>query len=138
VVAAVEQIEAGRAHWTPQDRGRVTLAPKLARDFGRIDLGQPAARVLRRIRAATPRPGVDLRLARSAKLLRIVRARPGESHGGTAKPGAVRVDTGRLYVAAGDAWIELVEVQLAGKRALRADELLRGLRIPAGEEARTP
>jgi len=50
----------------------------------------------------------------------------------------VRVDTGRLYVAAGDAWLELVEVQLAGKRAMRAEELLRGLRIPAGEEARTP
>ena len=62
----------------------------------------------------------------------------GESHGGAVKPGAVRVDTGRLYVAAADAWIELVEVQLAGKRAMRADELLRGLRIPPGEEARTP
>ena len=138
LVAAIGEIEAGSARFAPQDAARVTLAPKLERDFGRVDLAQPAERVLRRIRAATPRPGVDLQLAKSAKLVRIARARLGASHGGGAKPGAVRVETGRLFVAAADAWLELVEVQLAGKRAMRADELLRGLRIPAGEEARTP
>lgn len=138
LVAALAEIESGRARWTPQDPAGVTLAGKLARDFGRVDLSQPAERVLRRIRAATPRPGVDLQLAKSAKLVRVLRARLGAGHGGAAKPGAVRVDTGRLLVAAGDAWLELVEVQLAGKRPLLAEELLRGLRIPVGEEARTP
>jgi methionyl-tRNA formyltransferase len=70
--------------------------------------------------------------------MRIVCARLGKPHGGSARPGRVCVDSGRLLLAAGDAWLELVEIQLAGKRSMRADELLRGFRVPDGEEAHSP
>lgn len=138
LVAAVGEIAADRARFVPQPSSGVTLAPKVDRGFAALDLTQPAARVLRRIRAATPRPGVDLELTRAAKRLRIVRARPATPHGGDVRPGALRVDSGKLLLAAGDAWIELAEIQLAGKKPMRADELLRGFRVPDAEEARTP
>jgi methionyl-tRNA formyltransferase len=138
LVAAVGEIEAERARFVPQPLDGVTLAPKVDRAFAALDLTQPAARVLRRIRAATPRPGVDLELTRAAKRLRIVRARAATPHGGDVRPGALRVDSGKLLLAAGDAWIELAEIQLAGKKPMRADELLRGFRVPDAEEARTP
>jgi len=138
LVEAVGALAAGRARFVEQDPAGVTLAPKLDRAFAKLDFTQPAERLLRRIRAATPRPGVDVELARSAKRLRIVRARLGKPHGGGARPGRVTVDAGKLLLAAGDAWLELVEIQLAGKRAMRADELLRGFRVPDAEEARTP
>ncbi len=138
LVEAVDEIARGRARFVPQDSARATFAPKLDRGFAKLDLTLPAALVLRRIRAATPRPGVDLELTRAAKRLRIVRARIGMPHGGRARPGSLRVETGKLLLAAGDAWLELVEIQLAGKRPMRADELLRGFRVPDAEEARTP
>jgi methionyl-tRNA formyltransferase len=138
LVDAVDALAAGTATWTPQDPSRVTLAPKLDRDFAKLDFREPAERLLRRIRAATPRPGVDVELTRSAKRLHIVRARLGAPHGGAARPGALRVESGRLLLAAGDAWLELTEIQLAGKRPMRAEELLRGFRVPDAEEARTP
>ena len=138
LVAAVGEIAAGRAAFTPQLPTRVTLAPKLDRGFARLDFSWPAERVLRRIRAATPRPGVDLELTRAAKRMRVVRARLGAKHGGGVRPGALRVESGRLLLAAADAWLELVEIQLAGKRPMSADELLRGFRVPDAEEARTP
>ena len=72
------------------------------------------------------------------QFLRIVRARLGPSHGGVVRPGSLRVDSGRLLLAAGDAWLDLSLIQLAGKRPMRADELLRGFRVPDAEEARTP
>ena len=128
----------GRARFVPQDPGAVTLAPKLDRGFAKLDFTLPAERLLRRIRAATPRPGVDIELVRAAKRMRIVRARLSTPHGGSARPGALRVDAGRLLLAAGDAWLELSEIQIAGKRPMRADELLRGFRVPDAEEARTP
>ena len=138
LVAAVDELAGGCAVFVPQDPARVTLAPKLDRGFAKLDFTLPAERLLRRIRAATPRPGVDLELTRAAKRLRIVRARLGPAHGGSARPGTLRVETGRLLLAACDAWLDLVEIQLAGKRPMRADELLRGFRVPDAEEARTP
>jgi methionyl-tRNA formyltransferase len=138
LVEAVDALAAGRARFVEQDPAGVTLAPKLDRGFAKLDFRQPAERLLRRIRAATPRPGVDIELTRAAKRLRIVRARLGPTHGGSARPGRVTVDAGKLLLAAGDAWLELVEIQLAGKRALRADELLRGFRVPDAEEAHAP
>ena len=138
LVAAVDLLSDGAADFVPQDPARVTQAPKLDRGFAKLDFALPAERLLRRIRAATPRPGVDLELTRAAKRLRIVRARLGPSHGGGARPGSLRVESGRLLLAAGDAWLDLSLIQLAGKRPMRADELLRGFRVPDAEEARTP
>jgi methionyl-tRNA formyltransferase len=135
---AVDALSNGRAAFAPQDSARVTLAPKLDRGFAQLDFTQPAERLLRRIRAATPRPGVDIELVRAAKRMRIVRAKLGPEHAGRARPGALRVEAGRLLLAASDAYLELEQIQLAGKRPMRADELLRGFRVPDAEEARTP
>ncbi len=137
LVAGIDEIAAGRAVFRPQDPAEVTLAPKVDRAFAKLDLHQPAERVLRRIRAATPRPGVDLALRRAQKTVRVLRARCGSAHGG-ATPGSVRSDGGKLRVACADAWLELVEVQLPGKRPVSSEALLRGLRIPDGEEAVSP
>src|SRR5262249_616130 len=107
LVAAIDAIAEGRAVFTPQDEAQVTLAPKLDRAFAALALRQPAERVLRRIRAATPRPGVDLALQRAGKTLRVLRARVGAAHGG-ATPGSVGADAGALRVACADAWLELL------------------------------
>jgi methionyl-tRNA formyltransferase len=134
---AVESLAAGRAEFRPQDPSRVTLAPKLDRGFARLDFGEPAERVLRRIRAATPRPGVDLELVRAKKRLSVLRARLGASHS-RVTPGAMRAEGGKLLLACADAWLELAEVRLAGRRAMPAGELLRGFKVAPGERAESP
>jgi methionyl-tRNA formyltransferase len=137
LVAGIDEIAAGRARFAPQDPAKVTLAPKLDRAFAKLDLHEPAERVLRRIRAATPRPGVDLALRRAGKTLRVLRARVGPAHG-RVTPGSVRAEGSSLRIACADAWLELLEVQLPGKRPVSSEALLRGLRIPEGEEAVSP
>jgi methionyl-tRNA formyltransferase len=138
LVAGIDEIAAGRARFVAQDPAKVTLAPKVDRAFAVLDLQQPAERVLRRIRAATPRPGVDLALQRAGKTLRVLRARLGPAQAG-ATPGIVRADAGLLRVACADAWLELLLVQLPGKRPVSSEALLRGgLRIPDGEAAASP
>jgi methionyl-tRNA formyltransferase len=138
LVAGIDEIAAGRARFVAQDPAKVTLAPKVDRAFAVLDLQQPAERVLRRIRAATPRPGVDLALQRAGKTLRVLRARLGPAQAG-ATPGIVRADAGSLRVACADAWLELLLVQLPGKRPVSSEALLRGgLRIPDGEAAASP
>jgi methionyl-tRNA formyltransferase len=134
LAAGVEEIASGRAVFQAQDPAAVTFAPKLDRAFARLDFAQPAERVARRIRAATPRPGVDLELRRAGKRLSVLRARVGTTHSDVT-PGAVRSAGDKLLLACADRWLELVEVRLAGKRAMRADELLHGLRLADDESA---
>jgi methionyl-tRNA formyltransferase len=134
LVEAVERIAEGRAVFEPQPQQGVTLAPKLDRSFGRLDLSEPLARVYARVRASTPRPGSDLRFVRADKTLRIVRAALA-SGGPAPRPGAVSADERHLRVSAVDGWLELMRVQLPGRQPVDAAEFLRGARLEPGEEA---
>jgi methionyl-tRNA formyltransferase len=52
---------------------------------------------------------------------------------GVAAPGSVRIENHRLFVGcAGDTWLELLEVQLEGKKRLDAPEFLHGNPLAAG------
>lgn len=42
--------------------------------------------------------------------------------------GTVRTDGKQLFVATGDKWLEIKELQLAGKKRMSADAFLRGFR----------
>ncbi len=135
---AIERIADGRARFEPQPQAGVTLAPKLARDFGRLDWSRPAVEVVRGVRAATPRPGADVRLRRSGVVLRILAASVGGNLPAGASPRAVRARDGRLLVRAVDAWVDVRRLQLPGRRPITAAEFLRGARVPEDEEVEPP
>jgi methionyl-tRNA formyltransferase len=137
LVQAVDQIARGTADFRAQRHELATPAPKLEPGFGRLDWGETAERVLCRIRAATPRPGAWLELARSGRRLRILRARlaaPGPHAPAAALPGRVRATEDRLLIAALDGWVEVLRLQVPGRRPLDAAEFLRGARVPEDEE----
>jgi methionyl-tRNA formyltransferase len=60
LLEAVEGVARGRVEFRPQDPAGVTRAPKVGKEFGRIDWSEPREQVLRRIRAATPRRGAGM------------------------------------------------------------------------------
>jgi methionyl-tRNA formyltransferase len=108
-----------------------TYAPKLNREDGRIAWTAPAAAVVRRILAMSPEPGAWCRWREAdLKLLRAETAgldgddAPGD---GVAEPGLVDTTGHDPLVRAGDGWVRLVEVQPAGKRAMRARDWAHGL-----------
>jgi methionyl-tRNA formyltransferase len=137
LVEAVGEIAAGTARFQPQAVEGVTLAPKVGRELGALDWSQPAAVVLRRIRAATPRPGADVRLRRSRAAFRILEAELAGGLPAGVRPRAVRAERDRLLVAALDGWISVRRLQVHGRRPVRADEFLRGARLAADEEVVT-
>lgn len=134
LVEAIEEIAAGRAVFRSQDAARVTEAPKIGREFARLDWEEPAERILRRIRAATPRPGADLLLERAGKKLRILQARCASDAGAQRSCGVVRVEGGRLLVAAADACVEITRLQVPGRVPVSAAEFLRGAELSTDEE----
>ncbi len=126
-LAAIEEIEAGRARATPQDPTLVSLAPPLRRSESRIDWQRGAAAIVRQVRAFAPRPGA-FTFDRTRRL-KVLEARE------LAVPAADRAPAAGLVlgpspdgirVACGEGLLELISVQPEGKRAMTALDYARG------------
>lgn len=134
---AVDQIAAGEARRIPQDHSRASYAPPLRPDEERLDWAEDALSLHNRIRALNPRPGAYT--AFRGRRLKIWRAAPvdaaGEMLPEAREPGQVAsAEGGRLIIAAGgSSFLELLELQPAGKKRISAGDFCRGYRPAAGE-----
>jgi methionyl-tRNA formyltransferase len=123
LLEALHMLASGNAPRIPQDDSIATYAPKLTRDNGKIDWSEPAEVIERKIRAFNPWPGAFMKL--DERNLKIFSASIVDLGG---KPGEVLRSDKDLVIAAGTEALLLGEVQLQGKRRLRAAEFLRGFR----------
>jgi methionyl-tRNA formyltransferase len=112
----------------PQNHAEATHAPILTRDDGRIDFSRTASQVYNRWRGFQPWPGAWTTL--DGKKLTVIRMRLPEQRATetvTQTPGTLTALHGSLYaVCAHGTGIELLEVQLEGKRSTPAADFLRG------------
>lgn len=117
-----------------QDHARATYTRLLAKEDGIIDWSLPASDIARRIRAFTPWPGSHTFWGE--RRITIVRAEPFETtenrSGTDQKPGAILSKEKKLLIAAGDKPLEIVELQLEGKRSMSGKEFLNGHRAVIG------
>jgi methionyl-tRNA formyltransferase len=130
---ALELLVRGAAPRTPQDDSLATYAPKLTREHGLLQWESPQA-VDRRVRAMNPWPGAYTTLpepeARKLKVFSVIQSRT--SSGGLPKGTVLATESRGILVAAGDCSVWLTEVQLEGKKRLRAAEFLRGTPLATG------
>ena len=47
---------------------------------------------------------------------------------GSGDTGSIKIEKGHLYVMCGDAWLEVLELQMAGKKRMNARDFLNGMR----------
>lgn len=130
----VEEIQNGKADPRPQDESRVTLAPRLAKSDGRIDWQNSAMDINNRIRGLYPWPGAFTTIStlKETVSLKIIKARVVPAQG--ASPGEVlESDRDTLVVSTGEGSLQLLNVQLEGKRPLPIADFLRGHPIPSGD-----
>jgi methionyl-tRNA formyltransferase len=117
---------AGEIEPQPQDHGQATYCRIITKEDGLIDWSQSAVEIWRRSRAYYPWPGTYTYWR--GKLLKVLRAEALPQWSGEGQPGrAMALDEG-LAVATGEGALLLGEVQLAGKRALSAQDFARGQR----------
>jgi methionyl-tRNA formyltransferase len=107
---------------TPQAADGVTYAAKIDKRDSRVDWAQPATVVDRQIRGLSPYPGAWCDI--NGERVKLLRSRLAT---GAGVPGQV---LGGLTVACGVGAVEITTAQREGKRAVSADELLRGLSLP--------
>lgn len=130
LVRTLDDYAAGRVLPAPQDHGRATLAPILKKEEGRIDWNWPAAKIHCRARGFAPWPGAYTTFR--GQTLEVWRCRVAEPAAGA--PGSLHPQKRRLLVSCGDgASIELLELQLAGKKRIAAGAFLNGQRVVENE-----
>ena len=129
MVRALGAIERGSLALTAQDEGGVTYAAKLAKDATRIDWNAPANRVHDHIRGLSPFPGAWFELTLDGRPVRIKVLRTTRENG-TGAPGELIDD--HLTVACRDGAVRIIDLQRAGRHAMKAEEFLHGTALPRG------
>ena len=131
VVEALRLAEAGALQPEPQPAEGVTYAHKVEKHEARVEWNQPAAVLVRRIKAFDPFPGAASQLDGETIKLWAAEVRPGST---TEPPGTVLgVDAGGILVAAAHSIVAVTELQRSGGKRLPVADFLRGFDVEAGQ-----
>jgi methionyl-tRNA formyltransferase len=132
MVRALGALERSSLTFTPQPQAGMTYAGKIEKRETRIVWARPWQEVHNHIRGLSPFPGAWFELkgegegAPSARM-KVLRTTRGE---GSGSPGTVVDD--HLTVACAGGAVRILELQRAGRQAMKAQEFLRGTPLPPG------
>ena len=135
VVETIRKIEQGEAYATEQaqmEQGELRPAPKISKEFCRIDWKQDIQSVYNHIRGLSPYPAAHtLLVSDSGEQIEMkVFVTEKEICPTNLEPGAVVTDNKKfLKVALRDGFLHLVEVQQAGKKRMDIADFLRGTQL---------
>lgn len=129
----LDAIESGTARETAQDESQVTYAPKITKAEGVVDWSRPAAAIHNQIRGLWPWPHAFSYLSDVRHILH--RSRVSARGAGGAVPGTIVAASAvdGLHVACGhDTVIELLDIQLEGKRVMSARDAMASKVLAVG------
>lgn len=126
---ALEAIERGGLAFTPQAESGVTYAHKIDKSEARINWARPAQEVHNLIRALSPFPATffETDLGKGPERVKVLRSLVAK---GSGAPGVVLDEA--PTIACGEGAIRLLELQRAGKSPMKAEDFLRGAKLPVG------
>jgi methionyl-tRNA formyltransferase len=123
LVKTLEGLERGTIAPQKQDAGEATYAPLLKKEDGLIDWSRPAQAIHDRVRGLQPWPGAYTKFR--GQTLHIWRSRRREGPSAAGRLASLRP----LVVGCGGGSIELVEVQLEGRKRMAAADFANGQRL---------
>lgn len=129
VVETLRGLQAGSVHPRPQDNSQSSLAPILKKEDGFVDFSRSAVEIFNRMRGFQPWPGLQTKFR--GKNLQIVKGRPASD---ALPPAELQIQVDRLLVGCGQSTsLELLEIQLEGKKRSSARDFVNGYRLRSGE-----
>lgn len=133
MVGTLRGLQAGSIRPHPQDHSKATLAPILKKEDGLVDFSRPATEILNRIRGFQPWPGAYTTFR--GKNLQILQARAATEN---VPQGKLLVSGDRLLAGCGrNTSLELLELQLEGKKRTTARDFIHGYKPKPGEKLGT-
>ena len=129
----LEAIVAADGHPTsiPQEESaELKAAPKIFKETCQINWNQPAKRIYDFVRGLSPYPGAWTVLKDEKggeTVLKIFRTTKTDKQVND-RVGTLMADRKHLYIACADAWLQIDELQLAGKKRMDAQAFLNGMK----------
>ena len=133
MVETLRGLDSAQVRPAPQDHTQATLAPILKKEDGRMDFSRTAHDLFNRLRGFQAWPGAFTTFR--GKTLQVHRVQPAQ-HAARLMPGQIAVEGTRLFVGCGkdkDTALELIAIQLEGKRRMTAQEFINGYRPKSGD-----
>jgi len=122
MVETLAGLERGTIHSTPQDDSKSSLAPILKKEDGLMDFSRTADELHNRLRGFQPWPGAYTRFR--GKTLLILKAKPVRE---CVPQAELTVANNRLLAGCGESTaLELIEIQLEGKKRTTARDFIQG------------
>ncbi|MDY4921489.1 methionyl-tRNA formyltransferase [Frisingicoccus sp.] len=130
LIETLEKIEAGDIHPEKQDDSQAgEYARMLDKNLGRIDFSMPAAEIERLIRGLNPWPSAFT--SYNGKTMKLWKAKTDNC--GQGVPGQViHVDKNSFTVQTGQGTLQILELQMEGKKRMDAGAFLRGCPLETG------
>jgi methionyl-tRNA formyltransferase len=130
IVTTLRGLQTGTIIPRSQDDAQATLAPILRKEDGLIDFSQSALEIFNRMRGFQPWPGAYSKFR--GKNVQVWNAAPSDQ---TLFPSELKVDRDHLIVGCGHgSALELMELQLEGKKRTSASDFVSGYRPQPGEK----
>src|SRR5919109_5602491 len=129
MIDTLKGLDAGTIQPRPQDHSKATLAPILKKEDGLIDFNRSAIETVNRLRGFQPWPGAYTKFR--GKNLTVVAAK---SSAVSAPIAEIKLQGERIFVGCGTSTsLELLEIQVEGKKRMSARDFLHGYRLTSGE-----
>lgn len=125
----LDHYEQGDLTCYPQDPSRVTFAYTLKPHDERIHFHQTTNAIINRIRGLSPEPGATASIKNTT--MKFYRAQKGDIIEENARPGTILLAKKRLVIKTLDGSVEMLDVQVPGKRIMSAKEFLNGQNLIA-------
>ncbi|HEX6881704.1 MAG TPA: methionyl-tRNA formyltransferase, partial [Terriglobales bacterium] len=130
LVETLRAYESGEVQRIPQDDSQATLAPLLKKEDGLIDFSRTAQDIHNRLRGFQPWPGAFTTFR--GKQFTIHSATPKDA--AKLAPGELRSTADFLLTGCGnESALELLEIQMEGKKRMTARDFVNGYRPQPGE-----
>lgn len=130
LVETLARAEAGLIVPVRQNHAEHSVAPILKKEDGQIDFQRPAQHILDRLRGFTPWPGAFTQFRGKGLVVHSASVAAAKLN-----PGALATQGDRLLVGAGNnTALELLEIQLEGKKRMSARDFINGYRPAPGEQ----
>ena len=129
MVETLNGLDAGTITHRPQDNSQATLAPILKKEDGVIDFTRNAEEIANRLRGFQPWPGAFTTFRGKALAVRSARIADVSPPFSSKDSGSLVVSPGRLFVmCGGESVLEILELQLEGKKRTPAADFVHGYR----------
>ena len=129
IINVLDEIDKNSINMIEQDHDMVSFAPKINKEMRLINWHWTSIKIHNWVRGLSPMPGMYTYLGQ--KLLRIYKT--SFINNEIFKPGKVIESEKRLLVGTGSGVIEILELQLEGRKKLLAKDFIRGIDIVPGQ-----